>query len=86
MLEALGRNPNLILLDGEGRIIDCLRRVDGDMSRQRQVLPGLFYRLPPAPDKLDPMALTGGLRWRWTTPPGGRRTSCCWIPSTVCRP
>ena len=63
VLEALGRNSNLILLDGEGRIIDCLRRVDGDMSRQRQVLPGLFYRLPPAPDKLDPMALDGeGLR------------------------
>ena len=59
VLEALGRNSNLILLDGEGRIIDCLRRVDGDMSRQRQVLPGLFYRLPPAPDKLDPMALDG---------------------------
>ncbi|MEQ2455724.1 Rqc2 family fibronectin-binding protein [Flavonifractor hominis] len=57
VLEAMGRNANLILLDGEGRILDCIRRVDGDMSRQRQVLPGLFYRQPPAPDKLDPMAL-----------------------------
>lgn len=55
VLEAMGRSANLILLDGEGRITDCLRRVDGDLSRQRQVLPGLFYRQPPAPDKLNPL-------------------------------
>jgi predicted ribosome quality control (RQC) complex YloA/Tae2 family protein len=53
VLEAMGRRSNLILLDGDGRIIDCLRRVDGDMSAQRQVLPGLFYQLPPAPGKAD---------------------------------
>ena len=58
VLEAMGRRANLILLDGEGRIVDCLRRVDGDMSASRQVLPGLFYRLPPAQEKEDPTALT----------------------------
>lgn len=47
VLEAMGRRSNLILLDEEGRIIDCLRRVDVEMSAARQVLPGLFY-LPPA--------------------------------------
>ena len=57
VLECMGRNANLILLDGEGRIIDCLRRVDLEMSQQRQVLPGLFYRLPPAPEKSDPLAV-----------------------------
>ncbi len=57
VLEALGRHANLILLDGEGRITDCLRRVDSDMSRQRQVLPGLYYRLPPAQEKADPLAM-----------------------------
>ena len=55
-VECMGRTSNLILLDGEGRIIDCLRRVDMEMSQRRQVLPGLFYRLPPAQDKLDPLA------------------------------
>lgn len=60
VLEAMGRHSNLILLDGEGRITDCLRRVDGDMSARRQVLPGLFYRLPPAQAKLDPTALDRG--------------------------
>ena len=58
VLEAMGRSANLILLDGEGRIIDCIRRVDGDLSKgQRQVLPGLFYRQPLAPDKLNPFTL-----------------------------
>ena len=47
VLEAMGRRSNLILLDGEGRIIDCMHRVDADMSAQRQVLPGLYYE-PPA--------------------------------------
>lgn len=47
VLEAMGRKANLILLDPEGRIIDCIRRVDGDITTgARQVLPGLFYRLP----------------------------------------
>lgn len=57
VLEAMGRHSNLILLDGEGRIMDCLRRVDSAMSARRQVLPGLFYRLPPAQEKLDPSSL-----------------------------
>ncbi|NCB63898.1 MAG: fibronectin/fibrinogen-binding protein [Clostridia bacterium] len=46
VLEAMGRRSNVILLDAEGRITDCLRRVDGDMSAQRQILPGMFYRMP----------------------------------------
>ena len=59
VLEAMGRSANLILLDGEGRIVDCTRRVDGDLARgQRQLLPGLFYRQPPAVDKLNPFTLS----------------------------
>lgn len=59
ILEAMGRRANLVLVDDQGRIVDCLRRVDGDMSAQRQLLPGLFYRLPPAMKKADPTALDG---------------------------
>ena len=55
-LEIMGRNSNLILLGEDGRIIDCVRRVDYEMSPQRQVLPGLFYHLPPQQDKQDPLA------------------------------
>ena len=58
VLEAMGRHSNLILLDQDGRIVDCLRRVDSDMSAKRQVLPGLFYHLPPAQEKRDPSAMS----------------------------
>ena len=49
VLEAMGRRSNLILLDGENRVIDCMRRVDAEMSAARQVLPGLFYEPPRKP-------------------------------------
>ncbi|NCE65417.1 fibronectin/fibrinogen-binding protein [Pseudoflavonifractor sp. 524-17] len=55
VLECMGRRANLILLDQEGRITDCLRRVDGDLSAKRQVLPGMFYRLPPPPERINPL-------------------------------
>ena len=54
ILELMGRNSNLILTGPDGRVIDCLRRVDFEMSELRQVLPGLFYREPPRQDKLIP--------------------------------
>ncbi|MCD7946879.1 MAG: NFACT family protein [Oscillospiraceae bacterium] len=47
ILEVMGRSANLVLLDETGRIVDCLRRVEGDLATgKRQVLPGLFYHLP----------------------------------------
>ena len=52
VLEAMGRRSNLILLDEEDRVIDSLRRVDADMSAQRQVLPGLFYQPPASAGRL----------------------------------
>lgn len=59
ILELMGRNSNLILTDGENRILDCMRRVDFEMSEQRQVLPGLFYHRPPQQEgKLTPQELT----------------------------
>lgn len=51
VLEAMGRSANLILLDGERRIVSCIRRVDPESAPQRPVLPGLFYQYPPAQEK-----------------------------------
>ena len=59
ILEIMGRNSNLILTGEDGRILDCLRRVDFEMSEKRQVLPGLYYHLPPTQGKRDPFAVTG---------------------------
>ena len=60
VLEAIGRRSNLILLDESGRILDCMRRVESSLgtgnANQRSLLPGMFYHLPPAQEKLDPAA------------------------------
>ncbi|MDR1117017.1 MAG: NFACT family protein [Oscillospiraceae bacterium] len=54
VLELIGRQSNLLLLDEDGRIIDGLRRIDGDLeSGKRQLLPGMFYRPPQPQDKLS---------------------------------
>ena len=61
-VEMIGRGTNIILIDGDGRIIDCLRRVDSEMSALRQVLPGLIYRLPLQQSKPDPFAISSAER------------------------
>ena len=39
VLECMGRRSNLVLLDAQGRIVECLRRVDADLSATRQLCP-----------------------------------------------
>ncbi len=51
--EIMGRCSNLIIISHEGRIIDSIKRVDEDMSRERMVLPGMKYTLPPRGDRLN---------------------------------
>lgn len=58
ILEIMGRHSNLIAVDANGKIIDAIRHVGHDMSRVREVLPGLAYQAPPAQDKLDFCAFT----------------------------
>ena len=53
VLEAMGRRANLILLDAEGRILDCMRRVAFESNSDRALLPGLFYHLPTPLEKLS---------------------------------
>ena len=58
-LEAISHHANLLLLDGEGRILDCVRRSDSGLDPKgggRLLQPGMFYRLPSAVDKADPLA------------------------------
>ena len=50
--ELIGRSSNLVLVDGDGRIVDCLRRMDFAGDALRRMLPGMFYRDPPPQDKL----------------------------------
>ena len=57
VLEIMGRHSNLMLLDENGRILEAARHVNAEMSRVRQIQPGMMYQTPPSQDKLDPAAL-----------------------------
>lgn len=55
--EAFGPRPNLILVDGRGRVMDAFRRVSAAGEGARAILPGLAFEPPPTGTKLDPFAL-----------------------------
>ena len=57
VLECIGRKSNLIMLDGAGRITDCMRRAEVDLSAKRPVMPGLFYAPPEPTGRLAPAAM-----------------------------
>ena len=59
VLEIMGRHSNLMLLDGSGRILESAHHVNAEMSRVRQVQPGLDYVPPPGQGRLDPAEITG---------------------------
>jgi predicted ribosome quality control (RQC) complex YloA/Tae2 family protein len=66
-VEIMGRYSNIILIDEKDHILDAVKHVDITMSRERQVLPGLLYELPPKQDKLSfidtpPDAMTARIR------------------------
>lgn len=54
--EVMGRHSNIILRSAEGRILDSIHHVGADISRVREVKPGLPYTPPPAQDKFDPLS------------------------------
>ena len=51
--ELMGRTCNLYLLDPDGRIIDCLRRVGLDETSKRPALPGMYYQNPESVNKTN---------------------------------
>lgn len=59
IIEMIGRSSNVILVGQDGRIIDCMRRVDYAGDALRRLLPGMIYRLPPRQDKASFMDLPG---------------------------
>jgi predicted ribosome quality control (RQC) complex YloA/Tae2 family protein len=54
----MGKHSNLILVSGDGRVLDAAKRIGRKMSRHREVVPGVPYVSPPAQiGKLDPFAV-----------------------------
>ena len=68
--ELMGRTCNLYLLDDDGRIIDCLRRIGIDEHIKRPALPGLYYQEPEPVGKTDPRRLSAEDYCRMLTAPG----------------
>ncbi|MDE6671008.1 MAG: NFACT family protein [Ruminococcus sp.] len=56
--EIMGRCSNLIIVS-DGKIIDSIKRVDSEMSRERMVLPAMSYTLPPKTDRLNFLTADG---------------------------
>ena len=54
IIELMGKYSNIILTDGDNRIIDCVFHVDFTVSEKRQILPGLYYETAPVADKINP--------------------------------
>ncbi|MDE5582701.1 MAG: NFACT family protein [Ruminococcus sp.] len=51
--EIMGRCSNFVVIGENGKIIDSIKRVDGEMSRERMVLPSMTYTFPPKTDRLN---------------------------------
>ena len=58
VLEIMGRHSNLLLLDENDRILEATRHVNPEMSRIRQIQPGMAYLPPPPQDRLAPENIT----------------------------
>ncbi len=52
-IEIMAKHSNILLFDGDGKIIDALKRVDLSQSTVRQILPGFKYTAPPPQSKLN---------------------------------
>ncbi|MCH5316455.1 MAG: NFACT family protein [Eubacterium sp.] len=53
VVEIMGRYSNVILLDGQGIIVDALKRIDESKSQVRRIMPGEEYIAPPPQSKLN---------------------------------
>lgn len=53
VVEIMGKYSNVILVNGDGVVVDALKRVDLTMSSQRLVLPNIKYELPQQQDKMN---------------------------------
>ena len=51
VVEIMGRHSNIILVDENGIIVECVKKIDEFTSSVREVLPGIRYELPPQQSK-----------------------------------
>lgn len=76
IIEAIGRQSNLVLVGEDGAVLDAVKRVGPEINRYRVVLPSHAYVPPPAQNKLLPADVT---EYRL------RRILAEWPPDTLLR-
>ena len=83
IVEMMGQASNIILVGEDNRIIDCLRRISSGDGIHRNLLPGMFYELPPAQKKPDFFSVSDEERnalWMQAE----NTTADKWVTATFC--
>ena len=71
--ELMGRYSNLIYTDENKKVVAALKTVDITSASERQILPGMTYRLPDSRGKKDPIGETEeGFFAEWANAPAER--------------
>ncbi|MBR2471456.1 MAG: NFACT family protein [Clostridia bacterium] len=55
VLEIMGRYSNILLVNENGAIADCVRKIDASAPGDRILLPGVKYELPTKQNKVSPL-------------------------------
>ncbi len=58
VIEMMGKHANVLLVGGDGKIIDCIRRISPSETTQRILSPGFLYEEPPKQEKLNPLSVS----------------------------
>ena len=80
--EIMGKYANLIVLDGDDKILAALKIIDFASSSVRQVLPGLKYQVPSMASKLLPLEINEQLFYEKLSDFDKERTGEKFITST----
>ncbi len=56
-VEIMGKYSNIILVDQDGFVLDSIKRITEQISRERQLYPGIKYKFPPKQDKSNPLLI-----------------------------
>jgi predicted ribosome quality control (RQC) complex YloA/Tae2 family protein len=56
--EIMGKHSNIVLLNENRKIVDCIKHIGSDINRYREVLPGVNYIHPPTSNKTNPLLAT----------------------------
>ena len=59
IIEIMGRHSNIILVNGDGRILGAIKHIGKSRNRYREILPGRIYIPPPPQNKINPLETTG---------------------------